>query len=385
MASVFAFATSTPPHSLTMSSTSSFSSDMEHYLGSQLFDAHQREEALASNLLATQKELQEHESRAAEYKFKYQRLDDLLEAEQAATNAERLAREGAEETIAQHRAQLLKLRRDEANANKHCEVAEAEIVSLREELSKERSKIAAWCELFSRLNEDVRRAESSESTAYDLLEASKTKARSLQEELIQTSERTKEVESRARNLEKRVREEHRRATEAETCLEDLMSEMKSKDLNFNNLLEKYNILSADHSKCNTKRLAAASNPTTDDMVIRKHYPPSPKSGRGTISPAHKQNAIINLTKLTANEKTIKPPPTKPKDQAINPARMPTPPKPAILRPSLASTQVETFTPAAGRVFPVSNANVETNKLRWKFLCRLPAEALELLCGCPRRR
>ena len=358
---------------------------MEHYLGSQLFDAHQREEALASELLSTQKELQEHESRAAEYKFKYQRLDDLLEAEQAATNAERLAREGAEETISQHRAQLLKLRRDEANANKHCEVAEAEIVSLREELSKERSKIAAWCELFSRLNEDVRRAESNESTAYDMLEASKTKARSLQEELTHTTERGKEIESRARNLEKRVREEHRRATEAETCLEGLMSEIKSKDLNFNNLLEKYNILSANHSKCNTKRLMAAANSTTDDTVIRKHYPPSPKSGRGTISPAHDQHGVINLTKLTAErEKPIKPPSTKAKDQMINPAGLPTPPKPAILRPALTSTQVETFTPAAaGRVLTVSNA--ETNKFRWKFLCRLPAEALELLCGCPRRR
>ena len=362
-----------------MASTSTISSDMEHYLASQLFEAQVREERLTLQLQTTQKELQELESRAAEFKFKYQRLDDALEAEQFKTNAERLAREEAEETIAQHRAQVLKLRRDEVNANKHCEVAEAEIINLREELSKERSKIAAWCELCSRLNEDVRRAETSELTAYDLLEAAKAKACSLQEELMDISEHKKKVEFQARSLEKRIQEEHQRATEAEHALDVLIYEVKSKDLQFSDLLEKYNALEAKHSECNTKRPVVATSSNTNSLITGTQPPPYTKSRRTSHS-NHEQQRTNNLNKRTPEKPIIKPPPkTTTSDRAINPPGMPTPPKPAILRPTLASIQVEMFKP----VLPVPNAN--TNKLRWKFFWRLPAETLELLFGGSGRR
>ena len=355
---------------------------MEHYLASQLFDAQEREEALTLKLQTTQIKLQELENRAVEYKLGYQRLDDALEAEQFKTAAERLAREEAEETIAQHRAQVLKLRRDEVNANKHCEVAEAEIVSLREELSKERSKIAAWCELCSRLNEDMRRTETSELTAYDLLEAAKAKACLLQEELLDISEHKKNVEVQARILEKRVQGEHERATEAEHALDVLKYEVKSKDLHFSDLLEKYNALEAKHSECDTERPVVTTSSNTDSLIIGTQHPPCTKSGR-TFHPNHEQERISNLNKRPAEKTIIKPPPKITRsDRAINPTGMPTPPKPAILRPTLASIQVEMFKPA-GRVLPAPNAN--TNKLRWKFFWRLPAETLELLFGGSGRR
>ena len=348
---------------------------MEHYLGSQLFEAQEREERLTLQLQAAQEEFQELESCAAEYKFKYQHLDDALEAEQCKTNAESLAREKAEETIAQLRAQVLKLRRDEVNANKHCEVAEAEIVTLQEELSKERSKIAAWCELCSRLNEDLRRAETSELAAYDLLEAAKAKAYSLQEELVDISEHKKEAESKARDLAIRVQEEHQRATEAENALGVLTSKIKSKDLHISDLLEKYDALEAKHSECCTGRTSSNTNSLVTNT---QHPPPCTKSIAPSIS-KNQHSRPNHLTKHPLEKPPIKPPPKNP---TLNLAGMPTPPQPAILRPALASIQVEMFKPppAAGKALPFPNTNTNTNKLRWAFFWRLPAETLELLFG-----
>ena len=354
---------------------------MEHYLGSQLFEAQEREERLTLQLQAAQEEFQELESCAAEYKLKYQHLDDALEAEQCKTNAEGLAREKAEETIAQLRAQALKLRRDEVNANKHCEVAEAEIVSLQEELTKERSKIAAWCEICSRLNEDLRRAETSELTAYDLLEAAKAKVCSLQEELIDITDHKIEAESKARGLEKRVQEEHQRATEAENALGVLMSNVKSKDVHFSDLLENYNALEAKHSECATEKPLVATIPNTNSLVTSTQHPPCTKSSAPS-SPKHSHSRPNHLTKHPAEKTTIKPPPKKTMiDLSITPPGLPTPPQPAILRPALASIQVEMFKPpAAGKALPFPNTTTNTNKLRWAFFWRLPAETLELLFG-----
>ena len=356
-----------------MASNSSISSDMEHYLGSQLFEAQEREERLTLQLQAAQEEFQELESCAAEYKFKYQHLDDALEAEQCKTNAESLAREKAEETVAQLRAQVLKQRRDEVNANKHCEVAEAEIVSLQEELSKERSKIAAWCELCSRLDEDLRRAETSELTAYDLLEAAKAKACSLQEELIDIAEHKKEAEYKARGLEKSVQEEHQRATEAEIALHVLKSEVKSKDVHISDLLEKYDALEAKYSECGTGRTSS----NTNSLVTSTQHPPCTKSSAPS-STKHSHSRPNHLTKHPLENPTIKPPPKKP---TLDLAIMPTPPQPAILRPALASIQVEMFKPpTAGKALPFPTISTNTNKLRWAFFWRLPAETLELLFG-----
>ena len=114
-----------------MSSRSRTPSNMDETLWSKLLSAKEREDGLISELQVAQSSMQELTSLAAGYKAKYQQLDDMLEAEQIKTDAERQARLEAEETLRCHRAEVSKLRRNETNANLHCEAAETEVINLQ--------------------------------------------------------------------------------------------------------------------------------------------------------------------------------------------------------------------------------------------------------------
>lgn len=356
-------------------------SDMEEYLWAlevKLSDALERENLLTSELRAAQSSAQELQSRADEYKFKYQRLDDALEAEEAKTNAESLAREAAEEITREHRAAVLKSKRNEAIANQHCEAAESEINDLQQNLSVERSATETASNLSNRLREDLKLAEANETAAYDLLDAARAKVSELQQELLNAANDLCMLKRDASELEERVQRENQRATEAEDSLGIVLSELKSNGIRFSDLLERYNALEAKQCKCNCTGSTSATIYDTNSEGVQ-----SPISTEHITLPSSKclpsqstkvcrnmsETTFINSTWSTA------------KYPETNLIELPALPKPAVLRPALASigaNHVEVLRPN-GRLRPAAKAS--TKKLLRRCLWRLPMmNTLHLLFG-----
>ena len=348
-------------------------------LRQNLTDALEREDNLKQALQAAETEMQSLQNHVHEHKSRYQKLDDLLEAEEAKTHAERLGKQEAEETTRQHRAEFLKLRRNEAIANQHCEAAESEVINLQRDLSTERSAVVAAGQLSARLREELRQAEANGMAAYDMLNAARARIFTLEQDLKLATDRISVLEQQAREYEERVEKERQRMAEAGTTLSATTSETKNTELKFSDLLEKYTALEAEHSKCHPTDSAPVTNPNTASVADETQ---SPILTQTTDPPpsTHAHESIRTVTKnneetttvITATSRTAA------KDQVLNSPRpeLPTFPEQAILRPQLASVanfQVEIFK-ATGKIMPVA----DTKNLRWKFFWRLPGNLLRFL-------
>ena len=344
-----------------------------------LTDALEREDAVKQALQAARNEMQSLQTHAHEHKQRYQQLDDLLEAEEAKTHAERLARQAAEETTRQHRAEVLKLRRNEATANQHCEAAESEVINLQRELSTERSAAVTAGIHSNRLREDIRQAEANGMAAYDMLDAARASICSLEQDLKLAADRISVLEQQARGFEEIAQKEHQQMTEAENTLSATTTEIKNTELRLSDLSKKYNALEAEHSKCHRTHsvpvtgfnTVSVADATQSPISIHDADPPPSKNAQDQIRSIakDKDKPEAPITKPTSSTAT---------DQALNPPllELPALPEPAILRPQLASVtnfQVEVFK-ASGRIVPVAN----TKNLRWKFFWRLPGNLLRLL-------
>ena len=343
-----------------------------------LTDALEREDALKQALQAAQNEMQSLQTHAHEHKQRYQQLDNLLEAEEAKTHAERLARQAAEETTRQHRAEVLKLRRNEATANQHCEAAESEVITLQRELSTERSAAVTAGIHSNRLREDIRQAEANGLAAYNMLDAARAKTCSLEQDLKLAADRISVLEQRAGGFEEMAQKEHQQMTEVENTLSATATEIRDTELKLSDLSKKYNALEAEHSKCHPAdsvpvtgfNTVSVADATQSPIVIQYADLPPSTHAHDQILPmsktTHKTTPIIEATSRTGDY------------QGINPSlpEIPTVPEPVILRPRAASVtnfQVEIFK-ASGRIVPVVN----TKNLRWKFFWRLPGNLLRLL-------
>lgn len=340
-----------------------------------LTDALEREDNLKQALQAAETEKQSLRNHAREHKARYQKLDDLLEAEEAKTHAERLGKEEAEETTRQHRAEFLKLRRNEAIANQHCEAAESEVINLQRDLSTERSAVVAAGQLSARLREELCQAEANGMAAYDMLNAARARILTLEQDLKRATDRISVLEEQAREYEGRVEKERPRMAEAETTLSAAASETKETELKFSDLWEKYTALEAEHSKCHPADSAPATDPNTarvadetqSPILTQTTDPPPSTHAQESIRTITKNNTVITATSRAAA-----------KDRVLNSPQpdLPTFPEQAVLRPQLASVtnfQVEIFK-ATGKIMPVA----DTKNLRWKFFWRLPGNLLRFL-------
>ena len=339
-------------------------------LQQSLIDAREREKRLGIELEAARAEMRESQRREMVFKAKYRELDDTLEAEEAKTNAERLAREKAEETARQHHVEVLKARRNEAVANEHCEAAEAEIGRLQMDLSMERSAIAAAGLLSTRLREDLNQAEINEMAAYDLLDAAKAKTRELEED---ATNRIQVLEIQAQRFEQAFQNEHQRLAEAEHALGAVIAELETSEFKLSDVVEEYEALEA---KCDTTKSVTAPSCDTERNDIGEQAPndvdTDEKRKQAVEIDRNAEEPIFGEASLRAV-----------RDQTIVPTGMvasgiPALPEPAVLRPAQASatvSQMEIFN-ACGRALPAPRFN--PNRLRWRFLWKLPSRSLRVL-------
>ena len=348
-------------------------------LRQNLTDALEREDNLKQVLEAAETEKQSLRNHAREHKARYQKLDDLLEAEEAKTHAERLGKQEAEETTRQHRAECLKLRRNEAIANQHCEAAESEVINLHRDLSTERAAVVAAGRLSARLREELRQAEANGMAAYDMLNTARARIFTLEQDLKLATDRISVQEQQAREYEERVEKERQRMAETQTTLSATTPETNNTELKYSDLMEKYTALAAEHSKCHPTDSAPVTNPNTASVADETQSPVLTQTTDPTPS-THAQESIRTITEnneetttvITATSRTAA------KDRVLNSPQpeLPTFPERAILRPQLASVtnlQVEIFK-ATGKIMPVA----DTKNLRWKFFWRLPGNLLRFL-------
>ncbi len=344
--------------------------DAMELLKQSLINAREREERLENELEAARAETQESQRREMVLKTKYRELDDMLEVEEAKTNNERLAREKAEETVRLHQVEVLKARRNEAVANEHCEAAEAEIGRLQADLSMERSAVAAAGILSTRLQEDLRQAEINEMTAYDLLDAAKAKTRELEED---ATDRIQVLEIQAQRFEEAFQKEHQRLAEAEHALGAVIGELETSEFKLSDVVGEYEALEA---KCDTVKSVKATTCDTESDDIGEQAPNDIDIDEERMQAVeidrNVEEPIFSETSLHAA-----------KDQTIIPTGMvaseiPALPEPAVLRPaqaSVAANQTDIFN-ACGRALPAPRVN--PNRLRWRFLWKLPSRSLRVL-------
>ena len=248
-------------------------SDMDEWyerelLRKDLIDAQERKAKLQKELQYAQAETIEAERQALHFKRKYQEIDNDLEAQEAETNRERLARERAEGAVRQAQSEVKKARRDEAIANEHCDSAEGEVIKLQKELSRERSVAVALrqkvseiqkakrneaiandhCDLAeteiirlqqelskersvtAALREDLRRAGMSETAAYVLIDGGDATIRALRGHLDIAKDRIRVLEVEAERREECFEEEQERLIEAEEALAAVANELKTNEL-----------------------------------------------------------------------------------------------------------------------------------------------------------
>lgn len=377
-------------------------SDQDEYLWHlevQLSDALEREKLLTSQLHTSQLSTQELQCRADSYKQKYQRLDDLLEAEEAKTLAERSAREAAEERTRGHLAAALKSQRDEETANQHCEAAEVEIMELQTKLSVERSATATASELCARLHEDLQLAEANETAAYDQLDAARAKVSELQHEISGAANELRILKSSARGFEEMMRLESQRAKDAEDNLSLVLFELRSNEIRYGDLLDKYTAREAAQQRpcsCTTGSASATLHDTADNtdthspLIMQQHIPlaiptyhplpsPSPSIFRNTSS-----TTLVNSTWSSSAATYF--------EETNNPIdHLPALPSRAFLRPATASTTaadhdvVEEF---KGKCLPARRRGRDAKKQQlWRRCSRLwglpvvvVVDTLQLLFG-----
>ena len=346
-------------------------------LQQSLTNAREGEHELTLKLQAAQEEIEELKREAMTNKTRFQELDEALEVEEARTNVESLAKQEAEETSRQHRAEASKAKRKETIANKHCDAAEAEILKLQKDWSSERSAVVAADRLSCRLREDIGLAKLNEKVVLDQLTAARIKVCTLQEDLEVAIDRITMLECQARRFEDSLKEDHQRMEEAEKTLGALTYELEKTRSTLGETLEKYDRLEAKHSKREFALAVTATAFDPDRPEIDKE-PPVHHESKPSAGPNHQREQVPEIERSMEKTAAANVRLRKAKDQAIVGPKLPTLPEPAILRPiltSVTSCHVEVFmTP--GRIVAVPRANLK--KPLWKCFWRFPSNSLYLL-------
>lgn len=344
-------------------------------LRQSLIDAGERESAHLLALQAAEEEMEELRKSTIVYKMKYQELDDTLEVEEGKTNTERLARQEAEETTRQYCAEVLKVKQRETIANKHCDAAESEVVKLQGDLSMERSATVAADLLLCRLREDLSLAEHNETAAYDELEAANARVCTLQEKLWAATNRISTLECRARDLEETVIKEQQRVGELENTLSAAADQLKNSKAQPSDTLEEYIGIETKPNKCDIFKAVAATVFDTNRVGIDEESHINHENGV-PLNSKYDFEQIPELVRSIRETMVVKATPSNAMHQMTCPTEMPAFPKPAILRPALASTcQVETFK-ATGRVLAAPRPNLKNRPWR-KYFWKLPPNSIHL--------
>ena len=331
-----------------------------------------------SELEATKEEIQELKNHANVYEARCQELNEALEVEEAKTDAERLARQEAEATTRQHRAEISKFRRNEVIANEHCDAAESECIELQKLLATERSSRVAADRIAARLREDLSLAEINERSVYDQLNHANVQIRSLREDKEMAEHCIAVLTLEGEEMKSVLRMEHQRFMEAVEALGIAAEEARCTEDRFSDLVMKYDALKA-----------VAIEPAIDDSMALTAFDPgsvavdvqSPIDLRcgTTLEHLHIQERVTEIHKVTDKTMIVEAIPSMAKDRPSAPTEMPAFPEPVTLRPAHASSiscPEESFETTA-RYYPATDT-ASTN-LRWKFFCRIPANFLQGLC------
>ena len=339
-----------------------------------------REDGLMSELQAAKQEIQELTSHVTVYKSRYQEISEALEVEEAKTDAERFARQEAEKTTRQHRAEVLKSRQNELIANEHCERAESEFLRLEKHLATERSLRAAADRLVARLREDLSLAESNETSVYDQLNGAKGQISSLHEDLETAEHRIAMLKVDGREMKNVLQKEHQRFMETAEALGIAEEEAKCAEDKFSDLLKMYNALKAFVSKPDTvsSMASTASDTTASDTSSVAVGVQSPVDHRcGEISrPKHIHEQVTEIYKAMDKKAIVQITSSRAKDRPFDPTEMPTFPDPVILRPAHASSTSSQEELLEANARSCSGPSATTKNLRWKFCCRVPTNFLQ---------
>ena len=343
-------------------------------LRQDLINACERENRLLSKLQAAEEETEELRLSAVFHKRKYQELDDALEVEEAKTNAERLARQAAEEIVRQHRHEISKVKQRETIANEHCDAAESEFIQLQKDLSTERTAAEAARLLVCRLREDLEFTELNKEAAYDQLNAAQAKICTLQADFGVATGHISVLERQARAFEKSSWTEYQQMDEAERYDGALMDELNGAGLELRDLLKEYIDFKANHNEydCAEPETATPLDAGKLSLGQQSDVDLEPE----VSSSEYEREKTTGARNGTENKTVVRSAWSSAKDVVAT--GMPTRPEPAILRPAMASAivcQLEGFK-ATGTMLTGPRANPICPL--WKFYRRLPSKSLHLL-------
>ena len=223
-----------------------------------LTDTLDREDGLKMELEAAQNEVEQLKRQAIGHESKLQELNDLLEAEEAKTYAERITRQNAEATACHYRAEALEAKRMERVANDHCDDAESEVFRLQKELATECCKVATANRLLDQLREDLGLAEAIRSRAGEQLRAAKAMVCTLDHDLVTSNERVRVLEDQAKNFEVIILKQHQRVEHAETALQAMVCELEDNSTKLCDSMQKHKDLEDAHKQCTPSTAAAAA-------------------------------------------------------------------------------------------------------------------------------
>ena len=349
-------------------------------LQQSLIEASEREKQLILDLQAAQEKVEQWKQAAFVSKSRFQELDQVLEDEEVKTNAERLARQGAEELTRQHHAEVLEAKRKESTANRQCDAAESEVLRLQSQLSAQRSAKVDADVILGQLREDLRLAELNGNTTSGQLHVAKTEILTLQKDLGVAMTRISIVERRARDSEETVKKEHERREEAEATLSAMSHECKDKALKLRKILGMYNELYAEHSQCGFAEYVAAKALDTNVIDASRDTHIALENG-DSIGSEQKLDRVLDAERSIEKGVMLEAALGTGNNKLSITTGMPAFPEPVVLRPAMAS-QVEACK-GAGRVCPARRSNQQTST--WKCSWRLRSNPLHIFFRCSGRR
>ena len=205
------------------------------------------EDGLKLELEAAQKEVVRMKRRAIYHESQLRELNDLLEAEETKTYAERIARENAVVAACHYRAEALEAKRMEKVANEHCDEAESEVLSLQRELTTERCMMATANRLLGQLREDLVLAKANRRGGDEQLHAAKARVCTLDHDLATINDRVRILEGQAKDFEETILKQHQRVEYAENALRTIACELEDSNKRLCDSVERYNTLEAAHN------------------------------------------------------------------------------------------------------------------------------------------
>ena len=238
-----------------------------------LIDALDREDALKLELEAAQKEVEQLKHRALYHESQLQEFNDLLEAEEAKTNAERITRQNAEATACHYRAEALEAKRKEKVANQHCEAAETEIFRLQRDITTERCTTATANRLLSRVREDLALAEANRKRADEQRDAVTVEVSTLRHDLATSTECVSFLEHQAKEMREIILNQHQRVEFAEKALRTMACELEDSNIKLCESMSRYEDLEAAHKQCILSTAAAAAEFERAHANKRFHHSP----------------------------------------------------------------------------------------------------------------